>query len=129
MTLLEKTQGYRSDRASSVQEVSKKIEYMTSAIAGLEYSEARFQHLQQIVEAAAGLAMDVAKERAVIKVEKPNSTTFDVTSMEDVLQDHKGEVLQGRPIQGIVFPAAIKRVEEEEGTGGGYLIAKAQVLV
>lgn len=128
MTLLEKTQGYRSDRASSVQEVGKRIEYMTSAIAGLEYSEARFQHLQQIVEAAAALAMDIAKERAVVKVEKPKGTTFDATSMEDVLQDHKGEVLQGRPIQGIVFPAVIKTTEGE-GTGGGYLIAKAQVLV
>jgi len=128
MTLLEKTQGYRSDRASSVQEVSKKIDYMTSALTGLEYSEARFQHLQQIVETAAGLAMDTAKERALIKVEKPSSTTFDATSMEDVLQDHKGEVLQGRPIQGVVFPA-VSKTPEGEGGAGGYLIAKAQVLV
>ncbi|MCJ1247788.1 hypothetical protein MMC30_005003 [Trapelia coarctata] len=128
MTLLEKTQGYRSDRASSVQEVSKKIEYMTSTLTGLDYSEARFQHLQQVVENAAGLAMDLAKERAVVKVEKPSATTFDATSMEDVLQDHKGEVLQGRPIQGVVFPAVIK-APEGEGAGGAYLIAKAQVLV
>lgn len=128
MTLLEKTPGYRSDRASSVQEVSKKIDYMTSSLAGLEYSEARFQHLQQIVDAAAGLAMDLAKERAVVKVEWPNSTTFDATSMEDVLQDHKGDVLQGRLIQGMVFPAVIK-TPEGEGAGSGYLIAKAQVCV
>ena len=128
MTLLEKTQGYRSDRAAAVREVSKKIDYMSSGLTGLDYSEARFQHLQQIVETAAGLAMDIAKERAVIKVEKPSSTTFDATTMEDVLQDHKGEVLQGRPIQGVAFPAVIK-VAEAEGTGGGYLIAKAQVLV
>ena len=130
--LLEKSSEYRSDRAAVVQEISKKIDFMTSNLAGLGPSDGRLSHLNQVVEMAAILAMDLAKQRALFKVimDRPGSTTFDATSMEDVLQDHKGEKLQGRPIQSVVFPA-VKRWGDDSGNGYDteHTISKAQVLV
>ena len=132
MTLLEQSPSYRSDRASAVHEISKKIDDMTSNLAGLGYSEARLNQLNQTVEAAAGLALDLAKQRALFKIimGDPGVTEFDATTMEDVLQDHKAEILQGRPIQGIVFPA-VKRWGDHSGNGyeRGHTVSKAQVLV
>ena len=101
---------------------------MTSNLAGLDYTEARQHHLNQVVEAAAGLAMEIAKHPSMIKVQKPSGSTFDALYMEDVLQDHQGEAMQGRPIQGIVFPGVVK-VADGQGGGNGYVISKAQVLV
>ena len=101
---------------------------MTSNLAGLDYTEARQHHLSQVVEAAAGLAMEIAKHPSQIKVQKPSGTTFDALYMEDVLQDHQGEAVQGRPIQGVVFPSVV-RIPDGQGGGSGYILSKAQVLV
>ncbi|MCJ1391586.1 hypothetical protein MMC18_004450 [Xylographa bjoerkii] len=128
MRLLEKSPSYRRDQASSVQEISEKIDQMTSNLAGLDSSEARLQHLNQVVEAAATLALELEKEQAQYKVERPNSRTFDARSMEDVLQDHRGEALQGEPIQGLVFPSVIK-IQGQNQADQGLVIFKAQVIV
>jgi len=128
MTLLEKSPSFAADRAASVEEVSKKIDLMAANLAGLDYSESRLTHLRQVVNSAAALATDIAKERSLYIPQKPPGTAFDAATMEDVLQDHKGEELQDRPIEGIVFPMVIK-VPEGEAEGGVYTILKAQVLV
>ena len=131
MPLLEKSSEYRSGRVAVIQEISKKIDLMTSNLAGLGPSDGRLSHLSQVVEMAATLAMDLAKQRALFKVimDRPGSTTFDATSMEDVLQEHKGEKLQGRPIQSVVFPG-VKRWGDNSGNGYDveYTISKALVL-
>ena len=130
VALLEKTKGYQADQSASVKEVSKRIEAVTARLAGLDHSEVRLQHLNQVVKAAAGLALDLIKEKTVFKVEKPASTTFDAASMEDVLQDSKGEALHGRSILAVIFPVVSRRGDE---SGGSYdsnlIIFKAQVLV
>ena len=131
MTLLEKSPTYNADKASAVFEVGKKIDYMTSKLSGLEYSEARLGHLRRIVEAAANLATDLGKQTVLCRVilDKPG-TTFDAESMEDVLQDRSGDVLQGRPIQSVVFPS-VKRWGDESGKNYDKCITimRAQVLV
>ena len=105
---------------------------MTSSLAGLGSSGARLNQLIQVIDAAAILALDLGKQRAVCKLimEKPGVSAFDASTMEDVLQDNKGENLQGRPIQVVVFPAVVKW-GEGTGTGSdrGHVISKAQVLV
>ncbi|MCJ1376935.1 Mucin-12 [Xylographa soralifera] len=126
--LLEKSPSFRRDQASSVQEISEKIDQITSSLTGLDKSEARLQHLNQIIEAAATLALELETEQTQYKVERPNSRTFEARSMEDVLQDHKGEVLQGKPIRGLVFPGIIK-IQGQNGADQGLVIFKAQVIV
>ena len=131
MRLLEKSPSYRRDQASSVQEISEKIDQVTSNLAGLSHSEARLQHLNQVVEAAAALALELEKEQTQYKVERPNSRTFDARCMEDVLQDHRGEVLQERPIQGLIFPSVIKIQGQDKADQAEHslIIYKAQVIV
>ena len=132
MTLLEQSPTYRNDRASAVVEVSKRIDDMTSNLAGLGYSEARLRQLSQVVEAAASLAMDLAKQRVLFRLYMTiaGATEFDAATMEDVLQDHKAEGLQGRLIRGIVFPA-VKKWGDDSGNEfeRAQTIFKAQVLV
>ncbi|KAL9116529.1 MAG: hypothetical protein Q9187_006945 [Circinaria calcarea] len=131
MTLLEKTSDYRKERKSSVEEISKKIDSMTSNLAGLGPSEARLKQLRQVVDSAANLALDLGKQRALFKIimERPGIKTFDASSMEDALQDNKGENLQGRPIQIVVFPAVVKWEDDlRAGHDSGRTISKAQVL-
>ncbi|MCJ1404280.1 hypothetical protein MMC11_007505 [Xylographa trunciseda] len=128
MRLLEKSPSYRRDQASSVQEISEKIDQTTSNLAGLDNSEARLQHLNQVVEAAAALALDLEKEKMQYKVERPYGRTFDTGSMEDVAQDHIGANLQGKPIQGLVFPCVIK-MQGQTQADQGLVIFKAQVII
>ena len=132
MPLLEKSPEYLGDRASAVQEISKRIDSMTSNLAGLNPSDGRLSHLTQVVEMAASLAMDLAKQRPLFKLimDRPGITAFDATSMEDVLQERRGDNLQGRPIQSVVFPA-VKRWGDESGNGYDheFTVSKAQVLV
>ncbi|MCJ1431332.1 hypothetical protein MMC27_000683 [Xylographa pallens] len=128
ISLLEQSPTFQQDQASSLQDISEKIDQLTSSLAGLDHSEARLQHLKQVVKAAATLALALEKEQTQYKVEKPNSRTFDARSMEDVLQDHKGEVLQGKPIHGLVFPGIIKNQGQLEAEQG-HVIFKAQVIV
>lgn len=132
MTLLEKTSDYQKERKSSVEEISKKIDSMTSNLAGLGPSDARLKQLRQVVDSAANLALDLGKQRAVFKIimERPGVTTFDASTMEDALQDNKGENLRGRPIQIVVFPAVVKWGDDlRAGHDNGRTISKAQVLV
>lgn len=130
VALVEKSPGYQAGKASAVHDVCKRIESTTCSLAGLKHSDTRFRQLHQIVEAAAGLTLDLFKSRSLFVVQKPSGTTFDAGTMEDVLQEHGGETLQGKPIQGVIFPGMNKR-SNDSGTdyNRAFTISKAQVLV
>lgn len=128
MRLLERSSGLQSERRTSVQDLCKSIDHLTTNLTGLGYSEARFAHLHQVVESAAGLSVELAKQRALFLIEKATGT-FDAAKMEDVLQINKGEVLQGRQVESTVFPL-VTRYGDDSGTGyeHGITIFKAQVV-
>lgn len=128
LTLLENSPGFQAEKDLSVQEISQRIDEMTSNLTRVRYSEARLHHLHQVVEAAAVLALDIDKQQTSYKIEKPRSSTFDAMAMEDVLQEHKAIVLQGKPIQGVVFPSITKDAGREPG-GRSKVIFKAQVII
>ena len=81
------------------------------------------------MSSAQTLALDLAKQRAEFTFERPASSMFDPSVMEDVLQEKRAEEMRGKRIQSVVFPAVWK-VGGEGGFGGGkVVICKAAVLV
>ena len=130
--LLAKTTWTQGERAASVQEISKRIDDMTSSLAGSPASESRLHRLTQIVDSAAGLAIDIAKQRSLVRFAKPRSGNFDAESMEDVLQENQGETIRAKPVQMVVFPAVTRYTDETStntNTRNVVTILKSQVLV
>ena len=129
MSLLEKSSAYRTERATSVQEISKRIDSRAADVAGLGYSEQRSGQMYKIVNSVAILVSDLMRQKASYDLVMEKGT-FDSVSMEDALQDHGEETLQGKPVQCVVFPA-VKKWEDggERGTNRGRVISKAQVVV
>ena len=131
-TLLEKTTWSQRERTASVQEISKRIDDMTSSLAGLPGSEQRLRRLSQIVGSAAGLAIDIAKQRSLVRFAKPQGSLFDVETMEDVLQEDRGDVLRGKPVRMVVFPAVTRHGDDTNtgtNTRKGVTILKSQILL
>ena len=130
MRLLEKTPGYHNDRIDAIEVIRKKIEHVTSNFVRAGPLETRLAELDQIVDAAASLAMDVAKQRGLFKFEPPPSHFFDSNTMEEVSPNANKDGLEGKTIRAVVFPAVTKWGNE---AGVGYerstTILKAQVLV
>ena len=131
MALLERDAGFQADRASSVNDITKSVDSMTSDIGGQGYSQTRFSQLQGIVEMAATLAVDLTKQRSSfgMTMTRPG-TPFNVSTMNDVLQDRAAETLQDRKVQIAVFPL-IEKLGGGGATNGGrkVVISRAQVLV
>ncbi|MCJ1311187.1 hypothetical protein MMC25_004858 [Agyrium rufum] len=145
MSLLERSPDYHSERTSSGQEVSRNIDYHASDAAGLEQANpARFRSLNQIVESAAALAMDLAKQRANFKFSMERGSgvaMFNAVSMRDVsgagglaggeTARRKEDVgVNGRVVRCTVWPAMRKF---GDGKGSGYeresVVSKALVLL
>jgi hypothetical protein len=92
--------------------------------------------LRQVVETAARLAVDLAKQRARYEVQdrfEGPVATFDPAIMQDVLQASRTEVaadgklvneLKGREVRLVVFPLVVRWA-----TGKSVVISKAKVLV
>ena len=127
-TLLEKTPHYRTNKARAVQEISKQADYMTRNLAGQGPSEVRMHHLNRVMEAAAVLAMDLAKQRSLFKVERPGSS-FSAASMEDILQSSTEDAPQGKSVQGVVFPKVVKVPDGDNGAEKSVVISRAQVIL
>ena len=118
------------DQSGSIQSLTQKIDYTTSSLVNAGSSDPRLSHLQKIVTSAQQLALDLAKQRVTFTFERPSSSMFDPASMEDVLQEKRGDDLRGKRIQSVVFPAVF-RFGDQEGleTKGRTVISKAGVLV
>ena len=127
--LLEKTPGHHLDRTDAVEAISKKIDHMTSNLVRVKPSGARLTDLEQIVEAAAILAVDIGKQRGLFKFEQPSGYSFNANTMEEV-STSDNDTLEGKMIRSVIFPTVTKWGSE---SGLGYersiTIFKAQVLV
>ena len=128
MALLDKSPAYRTERATSVQEISGRIDFMAADIAGLGASELRASQMHKIVNSVATLASDLAQQKSTYDLSMERGV-FDSVSMEDALQDYSEDRLQGKPVQCVVFPA-VKKWEDgiDRGSTRGRVISKAQVL-
>lgn len=121
--LLQSTPDFSREKASSVQEVTTRIESVISELAGgLGAPHSQTKNLLMIVDTAADLSVELDKQQAtyVIRSDQVNSR-FESESMEDVSQVRDGS---GRAVQAVVFPS-LKKV-----TGStGMVISKAQVVI
>ena len=114
-----------------MQNIVRKIDHLTSRLAGLDYSERRFSHLRAPIDAAAKLAVALAKQPALytLTIYQPGAS-FDPDTMEDALQEASGYALMGRKIQGTVFPAVKKStVQEGSAVGQTLYLRKAQAII
>lgn len=121
--LLQLMPDFGREKTASVQEVTTRIESMTSDLAGgLGASNSQTKNLQMIVDTAADLLVELAKQQAayVLGSDQVNSI-FESEIMEDVSQAQDG---RGRAVQVVVFPS-LKKVAGSTGT----VISKAQVVV
>jgi hypothetical protein len=122
----------QSSQQEGIDHVTQHIDYSVSALVSgsSENPERRLQHLRQIVQSAASLAIDLEQQRANFVFERPKSALFDSATMEDVLQEKKPEELRRHAVQSIVFPAVVRYGNNE---GADYetrtVILKAAVLV
>ncbi|KAI9703753.1 MAG: hypothetical protein M1836_007523 [Candelina mexicana] len=131
LTLLSSNPKILADSAQATQVITRKIDSLTSPFSEIPQDSNRTSHLHQIVQTASNLAFEVAKQRPqyTLKLERVGSS-FSAISMEDVLQDSKGEQLHGRAIKVVVFPAVIKWGDEDgENYERSTVVSKAQVLV
>ncbi|KAG7006703.1 cytosolic fe-S cluster assembly factor NAR1 [Physcia stellaris] len=90
--LLQLMPNFGREKASSVQEVTTRIETMTSEFAGgLGASNSQTKNLQMIVDTAADLSVELAKQQAtyVLGSDQVNSI-FESETMEDVSQAQGG---------------------------------------
>ena len=127
MTLLEKSPAYRTERASSVQEISKRISFLVNDVAGVSYSELRATQMQKIVESVATLVSELTSQRSTYDLGMEKGP-FDPVSMEDALQDYGEEKLLGKHVQCVVFPAVKKWEDGVARTSQARILSKAQVL-
>ena len=83
----------------------------------------------RIVEAAAKLASDTAKQRAFFKVQMPFGT-FDSRVMDAVEVENQTRDPNGRTIRAVAFPS-VTRWGNEKGVGYERCVTifKAQVLI
>lgn len=119
------------DRADAVETISHKLARLLSSLTGSDCSTEQLTHLEQIVEAAAVLAMDVAKQRALYKVEMPTGLRFDRMYMEDVGTQEDSSVVSGKgTVRMVIFPFVTKwGVEAGIGYESFVTISKTKVLV
>ena len=130
MKLLEKTSNHDLDRAESIDEITQQIEYVISDLTGSITSRGRKADLVRIIEAAAKLAVDTTKQRALYKLQMPTGA-LDPQVMDAVSVDgSKATDLDGKSIRAAIFPSATRWGNEK---GIGYerdvIIFKTQVLV
>ena len=127
MTLLEKSPAYRTERASSVQEISRRISFLVADVAGVSYSEPRATQMQKIVESVATLVLELTRQKSSYDLGMERGL-FDPVSMEDALQDYGEEKLLGKHVQCVVFPAVKKWEDGVARTSQARILSKAQVL-
>ena len=130
VALLEKSPRGQEQRKSAVETTVRKIDYISSKLAGLEFSEQRTAHLRTSIDTAANLAATIAKQPALytLAIERPG-VQFDGDTMEDALQETNAYVMRGRKIQGTVFPAVLKRGAGEGSVQGKMLcVRRAQII-
>ena len=117
--------------SEAISSLVHRIDYSTSSLVNAPASDARLQHLWQIMSAAQQLGIDLAKQRSNFVFERPqNSSMFDPVVMEDVVQEKRAEELKGKKVQSVVFPAVFRFGNSEgQGYGERTVISKAAVLV
>ena len=130
VALLEKSPRAHEQRQSAIETVVRKIDYISSKLAGLDFSEQRTSQLRVCLNNAADLATAIAKQPALytLTIEQPGST-FDGETMEDALQETNAYVLRGRKIQGTAFPVVLKRSGAEgSGVEKTLCVRRAQII-
>ena len=114
----------------AIDRIAESIEHSTSSLVDLASSTSRLQQLRQIVRSAAELALKLAQQCATFRFERPKGSSFDAATMEDVLQEKKGEELRGRKVQCSIFPSVLRYGDDAgQGFDRATLISKALVLV
>jgi hypothetical protein len=93
-------------------------------------SSQRLESLEQLVDTAANLALDMSKQRALFKMEQTQNFFFNDETMEPVGAIAHSQDFAGQPIQGVVFPY-VGRWGTEKGSGYEHCVTilKAQVLI
>jgi hypothetical protein len=139
MRLLSRTSSFETDRATTIVDITKKIDYLLSSLTNRRRSKQRMAGLKDIVEWASNLALDLAKQRALVKLNRPSDSlgAFDPGTMLEVTgeEEREGEVTdlpqsRGKQVKLCVFPAVVRQ-SDESGVGFDkeHLVSKAQVLL
>ena len=130
MRLLEKTSNYQSDRKEAVEDLSQMIDAACSELTKTRPKGERRASLEEMVDSAASLALDMAKQRAMFRIERPSNSVFDPEMMETWNNDT--EAVTGAPIRAVIFPAVTK-CSGESASGSAWshslVIVKAKVLL
>ena len=130
MRLLERTSNYQSDRKEAVEDLSQTIDAACSELTKTRPKGERRASLEEMVDSAASLAIDMAKQRAMFKIERPSNSVFDPEMME--AWDVDTEAVAGAPIRAVVFPAVTKCTGESVAGSvwsNSLVIVKAKVLL
>ncbi|KAI9821959.1 MAG: hypothetical protein M1827_002541 [Pycnora praestabilis] len=125
-----------TSRTTAIQTLTQRIDALTSSFAEPAYAHSkdnngRLTRLHTIVQSASQLHHSLSQQIPTYKILlEPPSTSFSPLTMEDVLQDQKGEALVGRPIKSVVFPVVTRwGTEEGEGWERFVVVCRALVLV
>lgn len=129
MRLLETSARFRTDKAEAVADVSRRIDSVSRELMGWSHSDARYDQLENIVELAATIALEVAKLRPLLKLEWPRTASYDAKSME-LINETELDRFEGTQVKSLVFPAVYKWGNE---MGTGYerssIIQRAKFLL
>ncbi|KAI9842643.1 MAG: hypothetical protein M1837_007010 [Sclerophora amabilis] len=121
----------RVECSITAENIATHIDMLTKPFADKEWDESRISGLEQIVDAASRLSIELARQGASYQVimEEADSR-FSSATMEDVFQEQKGDILEGRPVRAVVFPTVIRFAGEDgPDAGESVVILKGQVLV
>ena len=110
--------------------VCRRIAQMISSITGVEPASACLQALLQILEATSALALEVSKQRALYKMERPSGSILNTDTMEAVSGCGSKDSVMGKSVLAVAFPAVTRW---GTAAGIGYdrstTLLKAQVLI
>ena len=130
IAILDKIPATRDSRARVIDTMATKIQNLTSSCFETRYGMEDGGRLLDIIEEAAGLATELARQRAsyILHVEAPGSR-FDETTMMDALQSQDVRLLRNRSINCVAFPAVVKRDLGTASESQTLIIVKAQVIL
>ena len=130
VAMLDRLPAIEDSRARVVDAVTTKIHNLTSSCFEIQRGREGGGRLLDIIKEAARLATDLAKQRDSynLHLEAPGSK-FDEGTMADALQSQTVQSLNGRSINGVAFPAVIKRILSVGSEGQSLIIGKAQVIL
>lgn len=130
VVVLDRVPATMESKARVVDAVTTKIHNLISSCFEIQHVREGSSRLLDIIMEAARLATDLAKQRDsyILHLEVPGSK-FDERTMADALQFQTVQSLNGRSINGVAFPAVIKRIISVGSEGQSLIVEKAQVIL